>query len=132
MVHYFDNIKDFGSPNGLCSSITESKHITAVKRPWRQSNKHMALPQMLKSNQGLDKLAAARADFTVRGMLVDSCLIKAIETALDAMEDKNSMLVDDDDDMESKSNDELFDDLTGTQGADGTVRATLPTTLPVS
>ena len=119
MVHYFDNIKDFGSPNGLCSSITESKHITAVKRPWRRSNKHMALPQMLRSNQRLDKLAAARADFTARGMLVDSCLIKAIETALDAMEDENSMLVDDD--MESESDDELFDDLTGTQGADGTI-----------
>ena len=25
MVHYYNHIKDFGSPNGLCSSITESK-----------------------------------------------------------------------------------------------------------
>ena len=42
MVHYHDHIENFGSPNGLCSSITESKHITAVKCPWRRSNKHIA------------------------------------------------------------------------------------------
>ena len=59
MVHYHDHIKNFSVPNGLCSSITESKHITAVKRPWRRSNKHAALPQMLKSNERLNKLAAA-------------------------------------------------------------------------
>ena len=33
MVHYRDNIVEFGPPNGLCSSITESRHITAVKKP---------------------------------------------------------------------------------------------------
>ena len=81
MVHYHDHIKNFGSPNGLCSSITESKHITAVKRPWRQSNKHAALPQMLKVNERLEKLATARADFAARGMLEDSCLIQAIKDA---------------------------------------------------
>ena len=82
MVHYYEHIKNFGSPNGLCSSITESKHIVAVKRPWRRSNKHAALPQMLKVNERLDKLAAARADFTARGMLEDSCLVNAIRNAL--------------------------------------------------
>ena len=82
MVHYHDHIKNFGSPNGLCSSITESKHITAVKRPWRRSNKHIALPQMLKVNERLDKLAALRADFTTRGMLRDSCLVQAVEDTL--------------------------------------------------
>ena len=51
MVHYYDHIKNFGSPNGLCSLITESKHIAAVKRPWCQSNKHNALSQMLKINK---------------------------------------------------------------------------------
>jgi hypothetical protein len=35
MVHYPLLIRNFGSPNGLCSSITESKHIKAVKEPWR-------------------------------------------------------------------------------------------------
>jgi len=31
--HYYALIKLFGSPNGLCSSITESKHIKSVKEP---------------------------------------------------------------------------------------------------
>ena len=81
MVHYYDHIKNFGSPNGLCSSITESKHIAAVKRPWRRSNKHAALPQMLRINERVDKLAAARSDFTVRGMMTETCLIQAIRSA---------------------------------------------------
>ena len=32
-VHYMHLIQAFGAPNGLCSSITESKHIVAVKEP---------------------------------------------------------------------------------------------------
>jgi hypothetical protein len=83
MVHYYDHIKNFGSPNGLCSSITESKHIVAVKRPWRRSNKHAALSQMLKTNERLDKISAARVDFTTRGMLTGSCLAQAITDSLD-------------------------------------------------
>ncbi|KAJ2917661.1 hypothetical protein MD484_g2813, partial [Candolleomyces efflorescens] len=69
LVHYCNNIRNFGAPNGLCSSITESRHITAVKKPWRRSNRYEALGQMLLINQRLDKLAAARSYFTARGML---------------------------------------------------------------
>jgi hypothetical protein len=69
LIHYFHMIYAFGAPNGLCSSITESKHIKAVKKPWRCSNQFKALGQMLLINQRLDKLAASRADFTARGML---------------------------------------------------------------
>ncbi|KAF5330759.1 hypothetical protein D9619_005328 [Psilocybe cf. subviscida] len=69
LVHYRTTIRDFGAPNGLCSSITESRHITAVKKPWRRSNKFDALSQMLLTNQRLDKIAAAQADFIARGML---------------------------------------------------------------
>lgn len=69
LVHYPRSIQLFGAPNGLCSSITESKHIKAVKEPWRRSNRYEALGQMLLINQRLDKLAAARADFAARGML---------------------------------------------------------------
>ena len=69
LVHYHLNIQDFGAPNGLCLSITESRHITAVKEPWRHSNCYEALGQMLITNQRLDKLAAARADFITREML---------------------------------------------------------------
>jgi len=67
--HYPEMIRLFGAPNGLCSSITESKHIKAVKEPWRRSNHNQPLKQMLFTNQHLDKLAAARIDFTQRGML---------------------------------------------------------------
>jgi hypothetical protein len=34
LFHYLQLIREFGAPNGLCSSITESKHIKAVKEPW--------------------------------------------------------------------------------------------------
>ncbi|KAI9567640.1 hypothetical protein HD554DRAFT_2322505 [Boletus coccyginus] len=69
MVHYRTLIEMFGVPNGLCSSITESRHIKAVKEPWRRSNRFEALGQMLVTNQRLDKLAAARLVFTQKGML---------------------------------------------------------------
>ena len=72
--HYIKLIHAFGAPNGLCSSITESKHIKAVKEPWRRSSHFEALHQMLLTNQCLDKLAAAHADFASREMLVGTCL----------------------------------------------------------
>lgn len=80
LVHYHSLIRSFGSPNGLCSSITESKHITAVKKPWRRSNRHKALGQMLLTNQRLDKLAAAYVNFAERGMLEGTCLSDALKT----------------------------------------------------
>lgn len=69
--HYRRNIQLFGAPNGLCSSITESKHIKAVKEPWRRSNHFDALGQMLVTNQRIDKLSALRVDFVSRGLLFD-------------------------------------------------------------
>jgi hypothetical protein len=69
LSHYSHLIKEFGAPGGVCSSITESRHITAVKKPWRRSSRYQALGQMLVTNQRLDKLAAARVDFVDRGML---------------------------------------------------------------
>ncbi|KAG1750512.1 uncharacterized protein EDB91DRAFT_1235038 [Suillus paluster] len=69
MVHYIRLIQEFGAPNGLCSSITESRHITAVKKPWCRSNRYDALGQMLLTNQHLDKLTAAYVDFVARGLL---------------------------------------------------------------
>ncbi|KAH9023609.1 hypothetical protein EDB85DRAFT_2075297 [Lactarius pseudohatsudake] len=41
--------------SGLCSSITESRHITAVKKPWRRSNQLRAT--------WLDKLVAAHTNY---------------------------------------------------------------------
>jgi hypothetical protein len=72
LSHYPHQIREFGAPAGLCSSITESRHITAVKRPWRRSNRHNALGQMLVINQRLDKLKAARNEFEHRGLLPPS------------------------------------------------------------
>jgi hypothetical protein len=69
LFHYRSLIQQFGAPNGLCSSITESRHITAVKQPWHHSNRNEPLGQMLLTNQRLDKLAASCVDFVARGML---------------------------------------------------------------
>jgi hypothetical protein len=79
LVHYAKLIQAFGAPNGLCSSITESKHIKAVKEPWRRSSRFEALSQMLLTNQRLDKLAALRVDFANRGMLQGTCLSYILE-----------------------------------------------------
>lgn len=72
LVHYVRSIRLFGSPNGLCSSITESKHIKSVKEPWRRSSRYHALVQMLRTISRLDKLAAARSVFTKHGMMEGS------------------------------------------------------------
>ncbi|KAJ6556913.1 hypothetical protein B0H10DRAFT_1847268 [Mycena sp. CBHHK59/15] len=69
LTHYRYLIQEFGAPNGLCSSITESKHIKAIKEPWHRSSRYEVLIQMLTINDRLDKLAAARVDFVERGML---------------------------------------------------------------
>lgn len=84
MDHYPLHISEFGAPNGLCSSITESKHIVAVKKPWRRSSKWKALGQMLLTNQRLSKLAASRVDFASRGMLEGTVLSAAYEALLAA------------------------------------------------
>ncbi|KAJ6467262.1 hypothetical protein C8R45DRAFT_1106043 [Mycena sanguinolenta] len=74
LVHYPPGIQLFGSPNDLCSSITESKHIKAVKEPWHRSSRFNALIQMLCTNSRLDKLAAARVIFRRQGMMAGTAL----------------------------------------------------------
>src|ERR1700720_2821165 len=46
LMHYIHSIMLFGSPNALCSSIMESKHIKAVKEPWQRLSRFKALKQM--------------------------------------------------------------------------------------
>ncbi|KAG1862695.1 hypothetical protein F4604DRAFT_1882298 [Suillus subluteus] len=89
MTHYVDMIRLFGAPNRLCSSIMESKHIKAVKEPWRWSNKHNALGQMLLTNQWLDKLAASHWDFAACGMLVSSVLSRAVAALAELVDEVN-------------------------------------------
>ncbi|KAJ3999966.1 hypothetical protein F5050DRAFT_1563996 [Lentinula boryana] len=84
MLHYPYLIINFGAPNGVCSSITESHHITAVKKPWRRSNRYNALSQMLLTNQRLDKLAA------LRSLLVQRGLVEPLQAPLpDSFEDED-------------------------------------------
>jgi hypothetical protein len=69
IMHYCRSIQLFGSPNGLCSSITESKHIKAVKEPWRRSSHYKALKQMLVTISRLEKLSSAHRVFSRVGMM---------------------------------------------------------------
>jgi hypothetical protein len=58
LMHYLNAIEKFGSPNGTCTSQTEAKHKSAVKEPWRRSNRNKPLPQMILTITRLDKLMA--------------------------------------------------------------------------
>ena len=69
LAHYYYSIQLFGSPNGLCSSITESKHIKAVKEPWRRSSHYKALSQMLTTLMHMEKMSTLHRRFTERGMM---------------------------------------------------------------
>jgi hypothetical protein len=84
LIHYIKLIRAFGAPNGLCSSITKSKHIKAVNEPWQRSSRFEALSQMLLTNQRLDKLAAAQVNFANHGMLQNTCLSSVWEQILRA------------------------------------------------
>ena len=79
MIHYSLFICQFWAPNGLCSSIMESKHIRAVKEPWCWSSRNNALGQMLVKNQQVDQLVAACMDFTTQGMLTETCLSEVFQ-----------------------------------------------------
>jgi hypothetical protein len=102
MVHYRTLIEMFGVPNGLCSSITESRHIKAVKEPWRRSNRYEALGQMLLTNQRLDKLREARLVYLQGGMLDGPSVLEergkdiAVVGGKDGEEEDESQAVDGD------------------------------------
>jgi hypothetical protein len=88
--HYRYMIQQFGAPNGLCSSITESKHIKAIKEPWHRSSCNEPLGQMLLTNQWLDKLVATRVDFASCRML-DGLLMAANVPAPPLNDEDNDM-----------------------------------------
>ena len=71
---YIAMICAYGSLSGLCSSMMEHKHIKAVKKPWRHSNRYKAMKQMLLTNQHLNKLSASRAHFKLNNLLEGDCL----------------------------------------------------------
>ena len=76
--HYRFLIQQFRAPNGLWSSITESKHIKVVKDPYRHSSCNELLGQMLLTNQQLDKLEATHVDFATCRMLKGMLLLSGI------------------------------------------------------
>ncbi|KAJ6613852.1 hypothetical protein B0H10DRAFT_2269648 [Mycena sp. CBHHK59/15] len=109
LTHYCYLIQEFGAPNSLCSSITESKHIKAVKQPWQRSSRYEALHQMLTINDHLDKLAAARMDFIERGMLAGPAawtLDPGLAPAAPVAEE------DDDDDVRGTDNRDILGEVT--------------------
>ncbi|KAI0640437.1 hypothetical protein C8Q79DRAFT_452272 [Trametes meyenii] len=118
--HYLQHIRNFGAPNGLCSSMTEAKHIKAVKEPWRRSNRYEALGQMLLTNQRLEKLSDARIDFTARGMMSGTCLstalaglpppLPSLDTSLPASPKSNQELDYDDDGLYEDYENDPFED----------------------
>ena len=103
IVHYNRLIRYFGAPNGICTSITENKHIEAVKRPWRRSNRYNAISQMLTTNTRLDKLRASRLSFKSRGML-DNPLIS--EGGMEDATEEISLLQDNNEALDNDDNDD--------------------------
>jgi len=73
LKHFYHAIHLFGSPNGLCSLITESKHIWVVKQPWWRSSRYHALTQMLMTLQRMEKMSALHWHFEASGMLQGFC-----------------------------------------------------------
>src|SRR6266496_1187825 len=55
--HTTTNLSNCLAPNGLCLSITESKHINSIKEPWCRSSHFKALAQMLCSIIQMEKMA---------------------------------------------------------------------------
>ncbi|KAF8870790.1 hypothetical protein CPB84DRAFT_1692758 [Gymnopilus junonius] len=121
LFHYWPSIQLFGSPNGLCSSITESKHIKAVKEPWRRSNRYKALGQMLQTLMRLSKLAALHQFFVSKGMLAGTTSSYMARTLLGKEGDEvlNGPL-----DTEMNNEEEEVDDIepaSGNPPADGSL-----------
>lgn len=104
--HYRHLIQQFGSPNGLCASITESRHITAVKEPYRRSNRWNAVSQVAITNQRLDKLSAVRAHFTAHGMMHGTVFSNIVNGMLGSSITPNEDAVESDTDPDDDDSDD--------------------------
>lgn len=129
LIHYLTSIPLFGSPNGLCSSITESKHIKAVKEPWRRSSRYKALIQMLRTITRLDKIAALRRIFLKKGMLVGTTAAYIAqllsETDSDAAGDEENRATEEGEDEDEEQGEDY-----GKVGADECLRDVGPVSGP--
>lgn len=117
LVHYVDGIRLFGSLTGLCPSITESKHIHAVKKPWRRSNRLNPLRQMLKILSRLRKIAAMRSVLGRRRRLRGDVLSQALLHAL-RREGIDVPFADDDDEWEDVEDEDHVDPQGGARDED--------------
>ncbi|TEB28157.1 hypothetical protein FA13DRAFT_1633446, partial [Coprinellus micaceus] len=72
LPHFITGVTEFGAANGTCSSITESKHIEAVKDTWRRTNRFEALYQMLTILVRMHKMQTLKRKFEEKGMLQGS------------------------------------------------------------
>jgi hypothetical protein len=100
LFHYYLSIQLFGSPNGLCSSITESKHIKAIKELWRRSSRYNALNQMLCTIVRSEKMAALRQIFDGQGMLAGTTLLYiagVVQKEKGLLSNADNILVDEED-----------------------------------
>jgi hypothetical protein len=80
LQHYRRLIEQFGAPDGLSTSITESAHIDAVKKPWHRSSHFEELLQMLVTNQRMDKLAAFHSRLFGEGLLLAPLVPEGIQS----------------------------------------------------
>jgi hypothetical protein len=134
LLHYLTSIPLFGSPNGLCSSITESKHIKAVKEPWRRSSRFRALVQMLRIIVRLEKLAALRRRFLHQSMLAGSTagyIAQSYHESDNLDDDGNTLMKDDDSDMVDVNVDDADDEQPPSTGGQDAGKERLQDTGPV-
>ena len=68
LKHYHHHIEEFGAPVGLCTSITENKHISAVKKPYRKSSHNRPLGEMLQINTRLDNIELFKSKRIAEGL----------------------------------------------------------------
>ena len=61
LAHYQHLIRLFSAPNGICTSITESMHRKAIKKPYQRTNQCNALGQVLIVNQRDDHICQVLA-----------------------------------------------------------------------
>lgn len=97
LPHFVNAIELFGAPNGLCSSITESKHIKAVKEPWRRSSRFRALVQMLIIIIRMEKMAALRQRLKRQGFLKGTTADAYLEGGQDTTNQDSDTESDDED-----------------------------------
>ena len=102
LLHYLTSIMLFSSPNGLCSSITESKHIKAVKEPWQQSSHYKALSQIVQTISQLDKLTTLHQLYVQHGMMFGTTSAYIVRTLHGTLPE---LVVEKDNDRDGEDND---------------------------